>query len=69
MQDAVAKGRLTVKRALGESNGAAKLNAAKVREIRRLRPEKTSTELAAMFGITRSTMCSLLRGETWAHVK
>lgn len=45
----------------------AKLDPGQASEIRRIRAETgaTSTVLAGRFGVSKSTVCRLLRGETW----
>ncbi len=67
--DAIAKGRNTK----GEKC-AWKLNEAKVREIRRdYRRESAKVsnvrELAARYGVAKGTICEILRGDLWSHVK
>lgn len=56
--------------ARGRRNGAAKLQDVQVREIKRLyRRGLSQSELARVAGVSRSTMQSLLKGETWGHVE
>lgn len=50
----------------GEKNVAAKLNAEKVREIRRR--SGTHTALAAEFGVSLSTIANIRDGKVWKHV-
>lgn len=56
---------------LGESANGAKLTESIVRAAREEhRARGTSgTQLAKMYGVNQTTMCRLLRGTTWGHVK
>lgn len=77
MADMVAKGRqtqgdrhpvhLNPERQRGERNGNARLTKAQVEELRKLYAtgKYLQKELARMFGIGRSNMSAILRGETW----
>ena len=69
-QDAVARGRLAILDRAGESNGNAKLNADKVREIRRLwgKPGINTVTLAKQFGVTHDTISLIVNGKTWRNV-
>lgn len=52
----------------GEANGSAKLTAADARVIREWGPAGwTQLDLAAVFGVSRSAIQRVVRGETWAH--
>lgn len=55
----------------GERHGHAKLTADDVREIRRLyaRDDVTQQNLSDRFGVTRSMVGSIVRGQAWTHVK
>lgn len=54
-------------RRTGEEHPNAKLTAAQVREIRRLRAEGASHAwLGERFGVSRTAVSNLLRGYTWA---
>lgn len=65
MRDAMAKGR----KATGECNGLAKLTETQVREIRRrYGAGETQRPLAREFGVGQTTVGSVVRLETWAHV-
>lgn len=64
-QDAKNKGR----NARGERNGARKLTADIVREMRRRKAAgETGYALAKEFGVSHSSTCDAIKGETWAHV-
>lgn len=53
----------------GEGHGMSKLNAAQVREIRRLRELGFTTyAIAEKFGVTRPNIGSILLRKTWNHV-
>ncbi len=55
--------------ARGEKRGGAKLNPEKVMQIRRLHYEGASPrQLRTRFGVCRSTIVSIVRGEKWRHV-
>lgn len=56
--------------ARGERVAGAAVDAAQVREIRRLHAEEnlTYTELAARFPISKGGIGHIVRGETWRHV-
>ena len=67
--DMWAKGRHKPFTPLGDDHPRARLTAAVIPEIRRLCAERmTHREVAAMFGVCRSTITSVIRGWTWAHV-
>lgn len=55
----------------GERVAGAKLNEEKVREIKRrgLKRGHSQAEIAAAFGVSRTTVSLILRGETWRHVQ
>jgi hypothetical protein len=56
-------------RARGERNGASKLTANDVREIRRLYAEKArQVDLAAQFGINQTTVSQIVCRKRWTHV-
>lgn len=63
--DKVAKGR----QAKGEDSPLAILTEGKVREIRSLYPEVSSSKLSAMYGVSHTTICRILNGKLWKHVK
>lgn len=67
MADCLAKGRYVT----GERTYNAKLNAEKVREMRRLRAETDLSfyKLAPMFGVSYSVARDVCQGRTWSHVK
>ncbi len=54
----------------GSKNAIAKLNEAKVLEIRIAVRDKTSSqlELAALYGVTPACICHIIRGRAWKHV-
>jgi hypothetical protein len=55
--------------ALGERNGSAKLNAAKVLEIRRLARKGVSQRaIARQYGVTHILIGKVIRRENWRHV-
>lgn len=54
---------------IGERNRSTKLNADKVRLIRKLVGEKVSqTKIAKTFGVARSQIWLIMTGKTWKHV-
>jgi hypothetical protein len=56
--------------ARGERNGAAVLNARRVREIRRLRKNgATLRALATQFGVVKGTINFIVKRRTWKHVE
>lgn len=56
--------------ARGERCGSAKLNAAKVRAIRRAaKTETTQIVLADCFGIAQTTISAVILRKTWRHIK
>lgn len=67
VQDAVERGRMTK----GSDSAVSKLVESQVAEIRARYSggDITQKELAAEFGITISTINSLLKGKTWKHVE
>lgn len=46
-----------------------KLNAEKVRAIRGFKGQRSSKEVAKMYGVCYSTICEIWRGRTWGHLK
>lgn len=68
MHDMFAKGRGRIPNVRGERQGAAKITADDVREIRRLAAFKTQSEIAAMFGIDRSNVSIIVLRKGWKHV-
>jgi hypothetical protein len=65
VDDKVAKGR----QARGEAQGAAKLTAEKVRQIRGLAAQGVrSSDIAEMFGIGATHVRSITKGRAWRHV-
>ncbi len=70
MQDMLLKGRGSlppVRR--GTDNNKAKLDECKVRQIFQLRCNGYTTyQIAAMFGVSRPAICSVLNRYTWRHV-
>lgn len=63
--DMVAKGRAS----RGENRGAAKLDPAKVREIRRLlEAGMAKRQIAFRFGVTDIAILKIARRQTWTHV-
>lgn len=57
--------------ARGERQGSAKLTAEKVRAIRyeHQQGKKSHEQIAAQFGVARTTISKILRGERWVHVE
>lgn len=57
-------------RNFGETNGAARLTAEQVAEIRRLRAagRRAKGDLDQQFGVNRRTINKIVNRETWAHV-
>lgn len=55
----------------GTGNGMARLDEEKVIKIKRLldQGEKTQTEIAEMFGVSRRTISFIKTGERWGHVR
>lgn len=69
MSRAVSKTDGTPSRVIGANHFAAKLDADKVREIRRLSSAGiTGKAIAAKVGVTPGPVCSVLKGYTWRHV-
>lgn len=67
MRDMVERGRHSKRDQSGENNGAAKLSAADVQEIRDLIAEGLSnTSIAARYGVTHSLISRIRRGRSWA---
>jgi hypothetical protein len=53
----------------GENHGNAKLTAEDVRQIRLRHQEgEQQKNLAAEFGISRSAVCSIIKGRLWKHI-
>lgn len=53
----------------GELNGMAKLNADKVKEIKRLRKEGNSYKyISSMYGVAVSTIQNIAKGQTWKTI-
>lgn len=52
----------------GSNNSNAKLEASQVIRIRESRETKKVAELAAEFGVARSTIANILAGKTWLHI-
>jgi hypothetical protein len=52
----------------GEDNGSAKLTAEQVMAIRDRKGKAKHREIAKEFGIARSTVSTILRGEIWRHL-
>jgi len=48
--------------------GVAKLTDSKVEQIRELGPRYSQRRIAAMFGVTKSTITHVLSGVTWRHI-
>lgn len=74
--DRIKKGRPGGKRGkppLGERNGSAKLTSEQVREIRRRYIPRNRTNggsaLAREFGVTQTTVSSIILGYHWSHVQ
>jgi len=69
VHDMDAKGRRVVKTTRGEQHPAALLTEAAVRVIRdRLREGRSHVSLGVEYGVDRSTITRLARGQTWTHV-
>jgi len=65
-QDAASKGRTKGPHLTGETNPSAKLTAADVAEVRHLLHQgATGVELAARFGVSKSTISNIRKGQTW----
>lgn len=62
-QDMIKKGRKRNGRAPGEKNGSAKLTWAKVNDIRK--SGKTPSQLAEMYGVTKSSISRILTNQSW----
>jgi hypothetical protein len=61
--------RAGLRTAQGNANGKAKLTDSAVLEIRRLAQTCVNRgEIAAKFGIHRSTVGQIIRGELWSHL-
>jgi hypothetical protein len=68
-QDMVDRGRVAVRDRRGESNGAAKLDDSKVRDIRSLLAAGRNTvDLARQYGVSHDTISLIASGKTWKHV-
>lgn len=52
----------------GERAGGSKLSERQVTEIRSLRGVKKHDEIAAMFGVSPSTICNIHRRKSWRHI-
>lgn len=68
LKDMFAKQRGKIPSVRGERQGASKLTAHDVREIRRLAGSKSQPEIAAMFGIDRSNVSIIVLRKGWKHV-
>lgn len=55
--------------ARGEDHGRAKLTEDKVATIRALAGETSVSELARMFGVSRTAVRKIIRGRTWTEVR
>lgn len=64
MRDKVARGRVQK----GQDSALARLKDEDVREIRRLKAEKTAGEVGAMFGITASHIFHIWARRAWKHL-
>jgi len=53
---------------LGEGTGSAKLSAEEVAKIRDMADAYRAKDIAAMFGVSRSNINSILARKTWRHV-
>lgn len=56
-------------KAFGTVNGAAKLNEAKVRYIRKQAKKLSSRKIAALIGVDPRTVQRVITGERWPHVR
>ena len=54
--------------ARGEHQGAARLRAEQVREIRRRAASESQTSIASEFGVDRTTIRCIVTGKTWRHL-
>lgn len=52
----------------GVRNGNAKLTDRDVRKIRKLAGSRPQHEIAAMFGVTQSTISAIVTGDHWRHL-
>jgi DNA-binding XRE family transcriptional regulator len=84
MRDASTKGRLGMQvypeksffasakgkaaKARGTKHHSAKLDEAKVREIRCMRGTKSQRQLAKEYGVDQGTISAIFSGRTWKHV-
>jgi len=68
MADMAAKGRARGGSPRGERQGASKLTAAQVREIRRIANFRSHQEIADSFGIHRSNVGLIVNRKSWSHV-
>lgn len=67
IQDAAKKGRLSERR--GEKNTNARLTEEQVLAIRALKGKISQREIAALFGVARSTIDDIHSGRTWKHLE
>lgn len=66
--DMAQKNRARGKTLYGEANPVAKLTTAAVIAIRELLPTVTRAELAARFGVCKTTISRAAHGSTWSHL-
>lgn len=66
--DMVAKGRTVIRDQAGDKNGAAKLTAENVEQIRaRILRGETNTAIAVVFGVTHQAISRIRRGRSWGE--
>lgn len=66
--DMRAKGRRVQSTIYGERNGAAKLTAVQVREIRALHGTMMQKDIAEKYGVDRALIRQIVRRDIWKHV-
>ena len=64
VQDMVKKGR----QIKGEDSIKSKLNEDQVKEIRKLKPLFSHSQLGAIFGVSRSAIYHIVKRHTWKHI-
>ncbi len=70
MKDSARKGRMSKAGTWGETNGSAKLTDEGVRQVRtRHAAGESMRSIARSFGVRLWTIQSIVRGQTWRHVK
>jgi HNH endonuclease len=68
-QDCSRKGRNYIPGCVGEDHGGSIMTEDKVRELRRLREDGYNyPKLSKEFGISKATVCQIVRRKTWKHI-